>query len=174
MISKWPEYQEAWNFAADELAVETIKEAVRGIRNVRAQMNVPPSKKAKVFVVSEDQEIREIFENGRVFFATLGYASEVLVQAGKAGIEDDAVSAVIPKAVIYMPFAELVDIEKEIERLKKEENRLTKELARVNGMLGNEKFVSKAPAAKIEEEKAKLKKYSEMMAQVQERLAHLM
>ncbi len=173
MISQWPEFSEEWNFTADEMAVETIKEAVRGIRNVRAEMNVPPSKKAKVFVVSESEEVRNIFENGKVFFATLGYASEVVVQADKTGIDEDAVSAVIPKAVIYMPFAELVDIEKEIERLQKEEARLTKELARVNGMLNNEKFVSKAPAAKIEEEKEKLKKYSEMMDQVKERLAHL-
>lgn len=173
MISKWPEFTEEWDFASDETAVETIKEAVRGIRNVRSGMNVPPSKKAKVYVVSEKQEIRDIFEHGKVFFATLGYASEVEIQADKAGIADDAVSAVIPDAVIYMPFAELVDIEKEIERLKKEEERLTKELARVNGMLGNERFVSKAPAAKIEEEKAKLAKYTDMMAQVKERLAQL-
>ena len=173
MVSKWPEFTEEWNFEADENAVEMIKEAVRSIRNVRAEMNVPPSKKAKVFVVSEQEAVRNVFENGKVFFATLGYASEVTVQQDKAGIDDDAVSAVIPKAVIYMPFAELVDIEKEIERLKKEEARLTKELARVNGMLSNEKFVSKAPASKIEEEKGKLKKYSEMMEQVKERLAHL-
>ena len=79
----------------------------------------------------------------------------------------------IPEAVIYMPFAELVDIDKEIERLKKEEERLTKELARVNGMLGNEKFVSKAPQAKIDEEKAKLEKYTQMMDQVKARLAQL-
>ena len=173
MVSKWPEFTEEWNFEADENAVEMIKEAVRSIRNVRAEMNVPPSKKAKVFVVSEQEAVRNVFENGKVFFATLGYASEVTVQQDKAGIDDDAVSAVIPKAVIYMPFTELVDIEKEIERLKKEEARLTKELARVNGMLSNEKFVSKAPASKIEEEKGKLKKYSEMMEQVKERLAHL-
>ena len=173
MISAWPEYTGSWNFEADETAVETIKEAVRAIRNVRTGMNVPPSKKAKVYVVSENEAVRNIFENGKVFFATLGYASEVLIQANKAGIADDAVSAVIHEAVIYMPFAELVDIEKEIERLKKEEQRLTKELARVNGMLSNEKFVSKAPAAKIEEEKGKLAKYTDMMAQVKERLAQL-
>ena len=173
MISKWPEFKEEWNFEEEELAVETIKEAVRGIRNVRTGMNVPPSKKAKVYVVSEKEEVRQIFENGKVFFATLGYASEVVIQADKTGIADDAVSTVIPEAVIYMPFAELVDIEKEIERLKKEEERLNKELARVNGMLSNEKFVSKAPAAKIEEEKAKLEKYTQMMAQVQERLTQL-
>ena len=173
MISKWPEYTEEWNFQKEEQEVENIKEAVRAIRNVRTGMNVPPSKKAQVYVVSEDEEVRGIFENGRIFFATLGYASEVHVQADKAGIGEDAVSAVIHKAVIYMPFAELVDIEKEIERLKKEEERLTKELARVNGMLGNEKFVSRAPQAKIDEEKGKLKKYSEMMEQVKERLAQL-
>ncbi|MDO5423689.1 MAG: valine--tRNA ligase [Eubacteriales bacterium] len=173
MIAKWPEYQESWNFAKEEQEVETIKEAVRGIRNVRTEMNVSPSKKAQVFVVSEDAETRAIFENGKVFFATLGHASEVHVQADKTGIADDAVSSVIHKAVIYLPFAELVDIEKEIERLKKEEERLTKELARVNGMLNNEKFTSRAPQAKIDEEKGKLKKYSEMMAQVQERLQQL-
>lgn len=173
MISQWPEFKEEWNFAADEQAVETIKEAVRGIRNVRTEMNVPPSKKAKVFVVSEKENIREIFENGKVFFATLGYASEVTVQADSLGIEEDAVSTVIPEAVIYMPFAELVDIEKETQRLKKEEDRLAKELARVNGMLSNERFVSKAPQAKIDEEKGKLAKYTEMMEQVKERLTQL-
>ena len=173
MISSWPEYKEEWNFAAEETAVETIKEAVRAIRNVRSSMNVPPSKKAKVYVVSENQEILDIFEHSKVFFAMLGYAGEVCLQKDKAGIADDAVSAVISNAAIYMPFAELVDIGKEIERLKKEEERLSKELARVNGMLKNEKFVSKAPAAKIEEEKAKLEKYTQMMNQVKERLAQL-
>jgi len=173
MISSWPEYQEEWNFETEEHAVETIKEAVRGIRNVRTSMNVPPSKKAKVYVVSENQEILDIFEHSKVFFATLGYAGEVYLQKDKNGIADDAVSAVIHQAVIYMPFAELVDIEKEVERLKKEEERLGKELARVEGMLNNEKFVSKAPAAKIEEEKAKLEKYAQMMNQVKERLSQL-
>ena len=173
MISSWPVYKEEWNFASEENAVETIKEAVRGIRNVRTSMNVPPSKKAKVYVVSEDESLLGIFEHSKVFFATLGYASEVCLQKDKTGIADDAVSAVIPKAAIYMPFAELVDIDKEIERLQKEEERLTKELARVDGMLGNEKFVSRAPEAKIAEEKAKLEKYTQMMEQVKERLAQL-
>ena len=173
MISSWPVWKEEWNFEADERSVETIKEAVRAIRNARSGMNVPPSKKAKVFVVSDKQEIRDIFENGKVFFATLGYASEVTVQADKTGISEDAVSALIHEAAIYMPFAELVDVEKEIERLRGEKQKLEKELARSNGMLGNEKFVSRAPAAKIEEEKAKLAKYTQMMEQVKERLAQL-
>ena len=173
MISSWPEYRESWNFADEEKAVETIKEAVRAIRNVRTSMNVPPSKKAKVFVVSENQELLDIFSHSKVFFATLGYASEVMLQKDKAGIGADAVSAVIPGAAIYMPFAELVDVEKEIERLTKEKEKLEKELARVNGMLSNERFVSKAPEAKINEEKAKLEKYTQMMAQVDERLSQL-
>ena len=173
MVSAWPKFKEEWNFETEEKAVETIKEAVRGIRTVRTSMNVPPSKKAKVFVVSEKAEIRTIFEDSKVFFGMLGYASEVFVQEDKTNIGEDAVSAVTADAVIYMPFAELVDIEKEIERLKKEEARLTKELARSNGMLNNEKFTSKAPKAKIEEERAKLEKYTAMMQQVQERLSAL-
>lgn len=173
MISKWPEFKDEWSFETEENEIEVIKEAVRGIRNVRSEMNVPPSKKAKVFVVSENGDIRNIFEKGRVFFASLGYASDVCVQSDKSGISEDAVSAVIPEAVIYMPFAELIDIEKEIERLKKEEERLNKELKRVNSMLSNEKFTSKAPESKINEEKEKLIKYTQMMEQVKLRLEQL-
>ena len=166
MISDWPEYTDEFNFEREEEAVETIKETVRTIRNVRSEMNVPPSKKAKVFVVSEDENIRDIFEKGEVFFATLGYASEVVIQEDKTGIDDSAVSVVIPNANIYIPFAELVDIDKETLRLEKEVERLDKELARVNGMLSNENFVSKAPEAKINEEKAKKEKYEQMKEQV--------
>ena len=173
MISSWPEYKEEWNFAAEEKAIETIKEAVRGIRTVRTSMNVPNSKKATVYVVSDNAEMRDIFEHGKVFFAALGFASEVLVQADKTGIAEDAVSALLPEAAIYMPLAELVDIEKERERLQKEVKRLEGELARVNGMLNNEKFVSRAPEAKIQEERDKREKYTQMMNQVKERLAQL-
>jgi len=173
MISAWPECKDAWNFEKDEKAVDTIKDAVRGIRNLRAEMNVPNSKKATVYVVSEKEEVRHIFEDAKVFFATLGFASEVLVQADKNGIAEDAVSAVIHDAVVYMPFAELVDIEKEIERLKKEQKRLEGEIKRCNGMLNNPNFVGKAPAAKIEEEKEKLEKYTSMLETVNERLNQL-
>lgn len=172
MISEWPVYDEAMSFKAQEEAVELIKEAVKGIRNVRTEMNVKPSRKATVYIVSENESVREIFTNSKVFFATLGGASEVIIQADKEGIDEDAVSAVIPNATIYMPFADLVDIEKEIERLNKEKERLAGELKRVEGMLANEKFVSKAPEAKIAEERAKLEKYTNMMEQVEERLAH--
>ena len=174
MIASWPEYVDELNFAEDEQSVEVIKEAVRSIRNVRTEMNVPPSKKAKVYVVSEKEHIREIFEHGEVFFSTLGYASQVIIQKDKEGIEEDAVTVMIPDASIYMPFAELVDISKEIERLQKEEGRLQKEIARAEGMLGNPNFVGKAPQAKIDEEKAKLEKYKQMLEQVKEQLEKMM
>ena len=173
MISKWPEYTADRNFPKEEQDIEIIKEAVRGIRNVRTEMNVPPSKKALVYVVSEKEELRNTFTEGKLFFASLAYASEVQVQSNKDGIADDAVSVVIANATIYIPFAELVDIKQEIERLQKEEKRLEGELKRVEGMLGNEKFISKAPAAKIQEEKDKQTKYMQMMEQVKERLAQL-
>ena len=173
MISQWPVYRDDWNFAKEEQSTETIKEAVRAIRGVRSSMNVPPSKKATVYVVSEDAGLLQIFEHSKSFFAALGYAGEVILQENKEGIADDAVSAVIHKAVIYMPFADLVDIEKEIERLRGEEKRLAGELARSRGMLGNEKFVNRAPEAKIAEERAKLEKYEQMMEQVKIRLAQL-
>ena len=173
MISKWPEYKDEWNFEEDEKAVELIKEAVRGIRNTRTGMNVPPSRKAKVFVVSEFEEVRNIFENSKAFFATLGYASEVAVQSDKTGIAEDAVSVLIHQAALYMPFADLVDIDKEIERLTKEEDKMNKEIKRAQGMLSNPKFVDKAPADKVQAEKDKLEKYTQMLAQIQERLAAL-
>ena len=173
MVSDWPVFKEELDFKAEENEVETIKTAVRNIRNLRADMNVPPSRKATVYVVSEKEEVRAVFENSRVFFATLGYASEVIVQADKTGIADDAVSTVIPDAVIYIPFAELVDVEKEIVRLEKEAKRLAGEIKRATGMLNNEKFTSKAPAAKVEEERQKLEKYTAMAAQVEERLSQL-
>ena len=173
MISDWPVYKEEYNFPEEEEEVEVIKNAVRNIRNMRADMNVPPSKKATVYVVSDKEDIRRIFEHSRVFFATLGYASEVIVQSDKSGIAEDAVSTVIPGAVIYIPFADLVDVEKEIARLEKEAARLDKEIKRANGMLNNQKFVSKAPADKVAAEKEKLEKYTAMAGQVAERLAHL-
>ncbi len=172
MIAKWPEYKEEYAFEKEGEAVELIKEAVKAIRNLRSEMNVPPSRKATVFIVSDNVKNREIFGDSKVFFATLGYASEVLVQADKAGISEDAVSAVIPGVVIYIPFSDLVDVEKEMERLRKEKERLEGELKRVTGMLSNQNFVSKAPESKLAEERAKLEKYTDMMKQITERLEH--
>ena len=173
MIASWPAFTEEWNFQKEEADVERMKEAVRSIRAVRTELQVPPSKKASVYVVSEDDTVLDTFRSGSVFFGTLASANEVHVQKDKEGIADDAVSAVIPQAAIYIPFAELVDIEKEIERLKKEEERLNKEIARSNGMLNNPNFVQKAPEAKVQAEKEKLANYEQMMEQVRTRLEQL-
>ena len=173
MLADWPVYKEEWNFSAEEEMLAHVKELVKGIRNLRTEMDVPPSRKAKVFIVSEDKALCETFESMKKTYQNLISASEIDVQSDKAGIGEDAVSVVIPGAVVYMPLEDLVDMEKEKERLLKEEERLKKELARSHGMLNNEKFVSKAPAAKIQEEKDKLAKYEQMMATVQERLAQM-
>ena len=173
MLAPWPEYTEEWNFAKEEADVETIKVLVKGIRNIRSEMNVPPSRKAKYFIVSPDENLRELFASHKDIYSQLISANEIDVQADKAGIPEDAVSVVIPNAVVYIPLEELVDMAKERERLEKEKAKLAKELARSNGMLNNEKFLSKAPQAKVDEEKAKLEKYKQMMEDVEYRLAQL-
>jgi valyl-tRNA synthetase len=136
-------------------------------------MDVPPSRKAKLVIVSENEAVRGMFADNKEVYVNLASTSEILVQADKSGIGEDAVSAVIPDAVAYLPLEDLVDFEKEKERLLKEKERLEKELERSEKMLGNEKFVSKAPAAKLQEEKDKQAKYKQMMAQVLERLAQM-
>ena len=171
MLSKWPEYKEEWNFPAEEAAIEHCKDLVKGIRNVRTQMDVPPSRKAKLFITSDDEAVRKVFEDNKEVYVNLAFTSEIAVQQGKAGIGDDAVSVVIPDAVAYLPLEDLVDFEKEKERLNKEKDKLTKELARSRGMLSNEKFLNNAKPEKVQEEKDKLAKYEQMMAQVEERLA---
>ena len=173
MISSWPKYSEDNNFAKDEADIELVKEAIRGIRNIRTGMNVSPGRKATIYVVSSDNNIRETFECGEPFIKSLAYASEVIVKDNMDGISDDAVSVVIPGANIYMPFAELVDIAQEIERLGKEKARLEGEIKRASGMLANEKFISKAPKAKVDEEKQKLAKYEQMLSEVTKQLDKL-
>ncbi len=170
MLSEWPTYQEEFHFPEAEEAVEHVKDLVKGVRNIRTDMEVPPSRKAKVFIVTEDVELRDTFEEMKESYRLLAGASEIQVQADKEGIGEDAVSVVIPSAVLYLPLEDLVDFEKERERLEKEKSRLEKELARSRGMLSNEKFLSKAPESKVQEEKEKLAKYEQMMAQVEERL----
>ncbi|MBR6405988.1 MAG: valine--tRNA ligase [Lachnospiraceae bacterium] len=173
MISSWPVFDPALDFPEDEEKVEILKENVKAIRALRLDMNVAPSKKAQVYVVSQDAEVRGVFEETKHFFATLAQASEVFVAAEKDAAPEGSVSAVTSRNTVFLPLSDLVDIEKERERLKKEEERLQKELQRSRGMLGNEKFISRAPKEKIDEERAKLEKYEAMMAEVRERLSAL-
>ena len=173
MLSQWPQYKEEWNFPEAEEAIEHCKDLVKGVRNVRTEMDVPPSKKAKMFITSEDSRVLKIFEENKEVYVNLASTSEIFVQTDKNGIGDDAVSVVIPGAVVYLPLEDLVDFEKEKERLTKEKERLAKELARSKGMLSNEKFLNNAKPEKVQEEKEKLAKYEQMMAQVEERLASM-
>ena len=173
MLSKWPEFKEEWNFPADEEAMAHVKDLVRGIRNLKTEMDVPPSREAEYFIVSDNDALLKTFNDLEKTYEKLIRCTKVTTQKDKTGIDESAVSLVIPGATVYVPLADLVDIEKEKERLNKEKERLAKELARSKGMLSNEKFLSKAPAEKIEEEKAKQEKYMQMMQQVEARLEQL-
>ena len=173
MLSTWPEYKDEWNFPTEEEQLAHIKDLVRGVRNLKSDMDVPPSKEASFHIVSDDEKLLATFDSLKTIYEKLIRATEIVCQKDKTGIDDSEVSLVIPGATVYIPLAELVDIEKEKERLLKEKKRLEGELNRSKGMLSNEKFLSKAPAEKIEEEKAKQEKYLQMMQQVEERLGQL-
>ena len=173
MISNWPEFKAEWDNKEAEAQAELMKAVTRAIRNTRTSMNVAPSRKAKVYLVADDDATAKTLTDLIPSYQHLISASEVCVQTDKADIEDNAVSTVIDKATVYMPLADLVDFEKEKERLTKEKTRLEGELKRVNGMLNNEKFMSKAPEKKVAEEKEKLAKYQAMMSKVEEELAKL-
>jgi len=173
MTASWPEYTDAWSFPTAEEAVANIMNLVKGVRNMRAEMDVPPSRKVNYIVVSDSEGVREHCEVLKREYQSLISAANIIVQADRAGIPEDAVSVVIPHAVVYVPLQDLVDVEKEKARLEKEKARLEKELKRSHGMLSNEKFTSQAPAAKVQEERDKLAKYEQMMEEVKQRLAQL-
>lgn len=173
MTAAWPVYDEAKNFPEDERLIGEYIELVKGIRNVRMEMNVPNKKKTELFIVGKDASANEDF---RTLQKTLGdmnrmvFASDIRIQDTTEGIGEDAVTVVTSRATAYIPLNELVDREKEIERLTQENKKMDKEIARSNGMLNNPNFVSKAPAAKVEEERKKLAKYQAMKQQIEEQL----
>ena len=173
MLSDWPVYRADWVYTEDEAAVEIIKQAVKAIRQVRLSMNVPPSKKIDMFVVSADAGVRSYFESSCEFFAMLGNAAHVTVQADKTGIDDDAVPAVADRVTIFMPVDEMVDIAKEIARLEGEQERIRNEIARSDKMLENPGFVAKAPAQKVEQEREKRQKNVLLLAGVGEQLERM-
>ena len=169
MISSWPQFDKTLQFPEAEKDMELIMSAIKAVRNIKVEMNVPPSRKTKLIFVAGSAE-RDILSTGTKFFERLAGASEIAVQPDKEGIPQDAVAAVIAGAEIFIPLEDLVDVQKEIERLEKEKANLEKELERVDGKLNNEGFVAKAPSKVIEEERAKKAKYSEMYAKLLERL----
>ena len=174
MTSEWPVWRDEWNFQEDETRIRSFQELVRGVRNIRTEMNVPSKVKTDIYIVGKNEEAAEEF---RRLFESLGDSSRMLfakmidVVKSKENIDKDSVSVVMGNATAYIPMDELVDREKEIERLTKESEKMDREIARSEGMLNNPKFVSKAPAAKVEEEKAKLAHYQAMKQQLAEQLA---
>ncbi|WP_097027577.1 valine--tRNA ligase [Clostridium peptidivorans] len=169
--SKWPEYREELNDKKSEENMNYIIEAIKALRNVRLEMNVPPSRKAKVTIFAV--EGKEAFKEGTVYFEKLASASEVSFLNSKEEAPENAVSAVTKGAEMYMPLLDLVDLEKELERLNKEKEKLQNEIERVEKKLSNESFVKKAPEAVVAEEKAKGDKYKEMLTSVLERIESL-
>ncbi|MBQ9613270.1 MAG: valine--tRNA ligase [Lachnospiraceae bacterium] len=173
MISSWPVWRDDFNYPEDEKAIEMIKEAVRGIRNIRTERGIAPGKKAMVYVVSSSDETLGYFEKDKLFFEVLASASDAVMQKDQSGIPEGAFSVVLPFATLFLPMQDLIDIPAEIARLEKEEKRLEGELKRSEGMLSNERFLSKAPADKIAAEKEKQAKYKDQMDGVRAQLEQL-
>ena len=177
MIAPWPVYREDMNYPAEEQQLENFKAIVRGIRNVRTEMNVPAGTRTDLFIVGSDGKATEEIS---ALLASLGgakrmlFAKDVFVKSDRTGIAEDAVSVVTGNATAYIPLDELVDKEKEIARLTAESEKMDKEIKRASGMLNNPNFVSKAPAAKVQAEKEKLAKYEEMKKRIAEQLAKYM
>src|SRR3712207_5322395 len=171
VTSAWPVFEEELSDAKTEEQMNYIIEAIKSLRNVRSEMNVPPSRKAKVTIFAT--EGKDAFKQGTIYFERLASASEVDFVDSKDSIPENTVSAVTKGAEMFMPLLDLVDIEKELERLNKEKEKLQKEIERVEKKLSNEKFVSKAPEAVVNEEKEKGKKYKEMYEAVVQRIENL-
>ncbi|MBE6064797.1 valine--tRNA ligase [Clostridium cochlearium] len=169
--SKWPKYKEELRDKSAEENMNYIIEAIKSLRNVRTEMNVPPSRKAKVMIYAV--EGKKAFEEGTVYFEKLASASEVIFLNSKNDAPENAVSAVTKGGEMFMPLLDLVDLEKELERLNKEKQKLEKEIERVEKKLSNANFVNKAPEAVVNEEKAKGEKYKEMLDAVLERIQSL-
>ena len=173
MVSDWPVFREDYSFPHEEKGIGIIKDAVRAVRNLRAERNVAPSRKAKVYVVSDSEAVLDTFREDEIFFKTLAFASGMELLKDRTQVPDGSVSAVLPDETLYLPLADLLDVAAEIARLEKEEKRLAGELTRSEKMLKNEKFLAKAPQSKIDAEKEKQKQYEVQMEGVRAELAQL-
>ena len=173
IISSWPKYNLDNEYKKSVKSINFVMDAVKNIRNIRAEMNVVPSKKSKIIFVTINDDVKQTLEISEGYFVTLASASEIEIRDNKDGIGEDAMSAVVTNCEIFLPLEELVDIDKEIERLEKERKKLEEELKRVNGKLSNKGFISKAPESVINAEKEKRENYQEMMDNVIERLKGL-
>ena len=171
MISDWPAFTDGVLYPEEEKTFESAMAVIRSVRNIRAEMNIPTGRKAKGILVTENKALIAAFRAEETNFKRLATMSEIAIQSDRSGIDETAVAAVVDGAEIYLPLADLIDLEKEIERLEKERANLTNEVERVGKKLENESFVAKAPPAVIEAERAKQRMYGEMLGKIEERLA---
>jgi len=171
MTAEWPKFEEKYAFQKEEQEIEKLKDVIIGIRNIRNNMNVHPSRKSKLIVVTENY--KNLINESESILNKLGFAESIELKNNKNGIPSNAVSVVTDGIEVFMPFEDLVDLEAEKERLQNEKTKLESEVARATKMLSNPGFVNKAPEAKINEEKAKLTKYQEMLDSVNERLKNI-
>ena len=168
IVAQWPEYREELNFKAEREAMESVMDAIRAIRARRAEMNVPPSKKAALFVLTNKPQI---FAEGEGFIQRLAYAENVEMLTAEPENLDGMVTITTADAKLYIPMGQLVDLSKEIERISKELDKAKKFLSSLNAKLSNEKFVSRAPEAVVAAEKEKAAKTADLIAQLEESLA---
>ena len=173
MVSDWPKPDENLVFAEQEAAMTNLMEAIRAIRAVRSELNVPPSRKAGLIVVSADAAVRERIIKGQAFLQRLAGISQLTIQAEKENVPTTAVAALFTGGELYLPLSDLIDLDKEIERLKKEKENLEQELKRVQGKLANENFTNRAPEQVVQAEREKLDKYADMERKASERLQQL-
>lgn len=171
MITKYPEYDKDLDFKDEENKIEELKEIITGIRNVRAKMNVHPSKKSKLIFVTKDYE--KVIKESEEFLKKLGFSDEIQVQETKENIPQNAINVVAKGLEVFMPFEDLVDIKEEIERLEKEKAKVLVEKEKTDKMLSNPGFVAKAPAQKVEEEKEKQARFNEIIVSIEERINSL-
>ncbi|MDW7659020.1 MAG: valine--tRNA ligase, partial [Bacillota bacterium] len=170
MVSAWPQPNEAWQYPKEEQAMIALMAAIREIRNIRTRMNVAPSRKISLIVVSGDDAVRRHFTDGQAYLERLAGIAGLRTQSDKTGIPLTAITALFDGGEVYLPLADLIDLDQEIERLGKEKENLAKELGRVQNKLGNEQFVSRAPAQVVQSEKDKLARYQDMLTSATDRL----
>ena len=173
ILEDWPMEDSSMDFNEAEKSIEFIKSAIKGIRNARAEMNIVPSKKASLIFVTDNEDIKTTVEKGMKKFMTLASAESISFKNDKTSLGDDNISVVLEKCEVFIPLKELIDFDKEIERLEKEKDKYLDEINRVDNKLSNEGFISKAPAKLVDEEKAKKEKYTDMLNNVLERLESL-
>lgn len=173
MRASWPVVQAGWSDAATEGQMNLIMEAVKGIRNMRAEMNVPPGRRSEVILQAGSEEVRSVLQKNEGYFRQLAAAEPVTLPAIGAEKPENAMATVVAGLEVYLPLKGLIDVEKETARLSKEREALTKELARITGKLGNEGFMAKAPAAVVEKERAKAQECEEKLGAIRERMEYL-